>query len=130
MAVTQIIDTLDTSKGWLQASNATGANGAFVIAIKGSNSETSACKVSDVKYIILEIGIPSGIENKPITLQHLKLNFSEITNFDDLDLDSKTACARIGVMPSTIYMKPVAYADASREYKSGTMPISINVLPF
>ena len=130
MGVTQIIETLDTSKGWLEASNVTGTNGAFVIAIKGSHSETSACNLADVKYIVLEIGIPSGIENKPITLQCLKLNFSDITSFDDLELDMKTACARIGALPSTIYMKPVAYADASKEYKTGTMPISINVLPF
>lgn len=130
MAITQIIETLDIGKGWLEASNVTGANGAFFIAIKGPHSDTSACNIADVKYIVLEIGIPSGIENKPITLQFLKLNFSDITSFDDVDLNNKTACARIGTLPSTIYMRPIAYADASKEYKNGTMPISINVLPF
>lgn len=68
MGVTQIIETLDISKGWLEASNVTSTNGAFIIAIKGTQSTTDICKLDDVKYVVLEIGIPSGIENKPITL--------------------------------------------------------------
>lgn len=68
MAVTQIIEALDTSKGWLQAQNASGDHGLFIIGIKGSPAEGSSLPIDELKYVVLELGIPSGIESKPITL--------------------------------------------------------------
>ena len=130
MAVTKIIEALDTSKGWLQAQNASGEHGLFVIGIKGSPIDGSGLPIDNLKYVVLELGIPSGIENKPITLQMIKLNFDDITSFDDKDLNSKTACVKLGAMPSTIYIRPVAFGDGLKEVKEGIMPISINVLAF
>ena len=68
MAVTEIIEALDTSRGWLQAQNASGEHGLFVIGIKGAATENSALPIAELKYVVLELGIPSGIESKPITL--------------------------------------------------------------
>ena len=130
MAVTKIIENLDISKGWLQAQNASGEHGLFIIGIKNSESKSSALSLQDLKYVVLEIGIPSGIENKPITLQMVKLNFDDITSFDDSDLNAKTACVKLGVLPSTIYLRPVAYGNGIEEIKEGTIPVSINVLGF
>lgn len=130
MAVTKIIETLDISKGWLQAQNISGQHGSFIIGIKGSSTDSSAMPISDLKYVSLEIGIPSGIENKPITLQTIKLNFDDITSFDDAQLDAQTACVKIGPMPSTIYIRPIAYGSIRGEIKEGIMPVNINVLTF
>ena len=130
MAVTQIIDTLDISKGWLEVTNGSGNHGAYIIAIKGSNVESSACPISDLKYIVVEIGIPSGIKDKPITIQSIRLNFEDITSFDDANLNANTAYAKIGVVPASIFVRPIAYSDGVKEYKTGSMPVSINVLPF
>lgn len=129
MAVTQIIDKLDTDKGWLEANNISGNNGSFIIAIKGEADSSDAFNVEDLKYIVLEIGIPSGIENKPITFQMIKLNFSDITSFDDIMLNAKTACSKIAAVPSTVYIRPVAYGRLDKEVKIGKMSVSINVLP-
>ena len=60
----------------------------------------------------------------------IKLNFDDITSFDDQDLNSKTACVKLGAMPSTIYVRPVAYGNGSIEVKEGSVPVSINVLAF
>ena len=68
MAVTKIIEALDTSKGWLQAQNASGEHGLFIIGIKEAATETCALPIDELKYVVLELGIPSGIESKPITL--------------------------------------------------------------
>ena len=129
-AVVQIIDSCDISKGWLQTDNISGSTGAFIIGIKGSASKNDTFDIKDLSYIVLEIGIPSGLDAKPLSYQRVKLNFKDITSFDDIELNNKTAYAKIGPMPSTIYIKPVTFADQMKEYTTGKMPISINVLPY
>lgn len=130
MAVTNIINTLDTSKGWLQVQNISGEHGAFIIGIKGSKSESDVMPTDKITEVVLELGIPSGIENKPITLQMVKLNFNDITSFDDADLNKTTAFTKVGPLPSTIYMRPVSFSDGYTTYKEGKASIDINVLTF
>ena len=130
MGVIKIIDTLDIDKGWLQAQNVSTEHGLFIIGIKGAADDNAAISLDNLKYVVLELGIPSGIDQKPITLQMIKLNFDDTTSLDDRDLDSKTAYVKTGPMPSTIYMRPVAYSDGINEVKTGSMPISINILAF
>lgn len=115
---------------WLSLSNLSSTHGFFMIAIKGSEMADSACSLANLKYLVLELGIPSGIDEKPITFQVVKLNFDDCTSLDDPELDAKTACAKIGPMPSTIYLRAIAFSDGDTEYKSGKMPVSINILPF
>ena len=92
MAEKKLIEALDISRGWLFVENVNNTHGVFFIAIKEAATEASALPIDDLKYVVLELGIPSGIENKPITLQTIKLNFDDITSFDDKVLNSKTAC--------------------------------------
>lgn len=129
MATTQIVTELDTSKGWLEATNVTGNSGCYVIAIKEAKTASDAFDIANLKYIVLEVGIDSGITNNPITLTRLKLNFTDETS-SDASLNAKTALGRLTQMPATIYLKPIAFADETKEYTSGKMPVSINVLPF
>lgn len=126
---TKIIESLNTSNGWLQASNITGTWGCYVIGVKGEPITTDTFNINDLKYVVLEIGIDSGISGKPITLTRIKLNFNEETSLDK-ELNSKTALTKLTQMPSTIYLKPVAFADQTKEYLEGKMNVSINVIPF
>lgn len=127
--VTQIMEKLDTSTGWLSATNITGAHGCYVIGIKGTKAEGDAFDIKDLKYVVIEVGIDSGIENKPITLTRIKLNFADPTSSDE-DLNNKTALSQLVQLPSTIYLKPIAFGDQIKEYTSGKMPVSVNVIPF
>lgn len=129
MAATQIMENLNTSIGWLSATNVTGDHGCYIIGVKGTSSEDDALDIKDLKYVVLEIGIDSGIENKPITLTRVKLNFSEETS-SEKEINEKTALTKISQLPSTIYLKPIAFGDQTKEYLAGKMPVSINVLPF
>lgn len=126
--ITKIIETLDTSR-WYSVSNITGTWGCYIIGIKGESSTTDVFDIKDLKYIVLEVGIDSGIDQSPITLTRIKLNFNEETSSDP-NLNSKTALAKLTQMPSTVYLKPIAFADQNKEYLSGTINVSINVIPF
>ena len=127
--VTQIMEKLDTSTGWLSATNITGTHGCYVIGIKGTKAEGDVFDIKDLKYVVIEVGIDSGIENKPITLTRIKLNFADPTSSDE-DLNNKTALSQLVQLPSTIYLKPIAFGDQIKEYTSGKMPVSVNVIPF
>ena len=126
---TQIITELNTSLGWLEVNNITGTWGCYIVGIKGTKSDNDIFNIDDLKYVVLEVGIDSGIEGSPITLTRIKLNFNEETS-SDKNLNKKTALTKLTQMPSTIYLKPIAFADQSKEYLEGKMPISINVIPF
>lgn len=127
--MTQIISELDTSMGWLEVSNITGTWGCYIIGIKGESVESDVFDVKDLKYIVMEVGIDSGIAGSPITLTRIKLNFAEETSSDPI-LNSKTALAKLTQMPSKIYMKPIAFANDIKEYMQGKLNVSINVIPF
>ena len=126
--ITKIMSNLNTSE-WIKATSVTGNHGAYIIAIKEAKTATDICSIDDLKYVVMEVGIDSGLTDKPLTVTRIKLNFNEETS-SDLDLNAKTAFTRISQMPSTLYFKVVSYGDATKEYKEGTMPVSINVLPF
>lgn len=128
-STTQIMNKLDTSIGWLSATNITGTHGCYVVGIKGTSSDGDLFNIEYLKYVVLEIGIDSGIENSPITLTRIKLNFSDETS-SDKDLNEKTALSKLVQLPSTIYIRPVAFGDQVKEYTSGKMPVSVNVIPF
>jgi hypothetical protein len=114
---------------WKTASSITGSHGAYIIAIKGKEMEGSTVNINDLKYIILELGIDSGISGSPLTLSNVKLNFDDFTSTDK-DTNIKTAMARIGVFPTPLCYRVVAFADNSKEYKTGTLPVSINITTF
>lgn len=129
MATTQIMTNLNTAQGWLKVDNITGTWGCYIVGIKGVIADDDIFNVNDLKYVVLEVGIDSGIEGSPITLTRIKLNFNEETS-SDKNLNSKTALAKLTQMPTTIYLKPIAFADQTKEYLEGKMSVSINVIPF
>ena len=126
--ISQIIGRLDTSI-WTSVSNITGTWGCYLVGIKGESVETDTIDVKNLSYVVLEIGIDSGISQSPITITRVKLNFNEETSSDP-NLNSKTALAKLTQMPSTIHLRPIAFADQNKEYLSGTINVSVNAIPF
>lgn len=125
-----LFSTIDDSAFmWKSSSSVTGTHGAFLTAIKGTATEDDTIKLENLKYIVLELGVDSGISGKPITIQNVKLNFDERTSTDE-QFNNITAMAKIGPMPSTLYYRVIAFADSSKEYKSGSLPVSINIVKF
>ena len=114
---------------WKSATGITGSNGAYLTAIKGTATESDTISLDNLRYVVLELGIDSGISGKPITVANIKLNFNEQTSTDS-DLNKKTAMTKIGVYPSNIYYRVLVFADESKEYKEGSLPVSINTLAF
>ena len=119
----------DAAFVWKSATGITGDNGAYLTAIKGAKTDSDTISLDKLKYVILELGIESGISGKPITVANIKLNFSEQTS-TNAELNAKTAMTKIGVYPANLYYRVLAFADESKEYKSGSLPVSINTLAF
>ena len=119
----------DASFVWKSSSAVTGNHGAYLTALKGTETETDTIKLDKLSYVVVELGVESGISNKPITVANIKLNFREQTSTDE-ELNKKTAMTKIGVYPSPLYYRVLCFADESKEYKSGKLPVSINTLTF
>ena len=75
---------------WHSQTSVTGTNGAYIIAIKEEDNGSGALPVKDLKYIVMELGINSGLEGKPLTVTRTKLNFNEETS-SDASTNAKTA---------------------------------------
>ena len=130
MAAQGLFSKIDSASFvWKSSTSVTGTHGAYLTAFKGTAGENDTIKLDSLRYIVLELGIDSGINDKPITVANVKLNFSEQTSTDE-ELNKKTAMTKIGVYPSPLYYRVLAFADESKEYKSGQLPVSINTLTF
>lgn len=119
----------DASFVWKSSSAVTGTHGAYLTALKGTETETDTIKLDKLSYVVVELGVESGISGKPITVANIKLNFREQTSTDE-ELNKKTAMTKIGLYPSPLYYRVLCFADESKEYKSGKLPVSINTLTF
>lgn len=119
----------DASFVWKSSSAVVGTHGAYITALKGTATSNDTISLDKLSYIVLELGIESGVNGKPITVSNVKLNFKELTSTDE-ELNKKTAMTKIGVYPSPLYYRVLCFADESKEYKSGKLPVSINTLTF
>lgn len=128
MATTNIISRTNIDSGWVLYSLGTNI-GAYLIAIKDPKTATDTFDINELKYITMDIGIDSGIKDKPITISRVKLNFNEETS-SDADLNKKTAMTKVSQLPTDIYLRITSFADSVKEYKVGSMPVSINIAPF
>ena len=126
MAATTIIETTNIDSGWLQLSP--GENrGVYLVAIKGKKTIADAMSIDELKSVIVEIGIDSGISGHPITIQRCAFRFNE--KWGDAALDGVAALSQTSMLPKTgAFIKVVAFSDGFNEIKAGKMPISINMM--
>lgn len=130
MAVNQIITQIDTETGWLNISDHIGSRGTYLIALKGTKSDLDIFDVKDLRYIVFEFGIDSGISGEPISIFRARVDFNDQTS-SKKEINDRTAFVKLPPLPSDLYMRVVSFTDVnSKEYTKGTMPVSINMSKF
>lgn len=126
MAAVSILTESNIDSGWV--SSDIGENsGAYLIAIKGTAWESDPLPIEDLKYMTLEVGIDSGIDKHPMPVQRVFFRFD--SNSDDENLNNVATLGQLPKLPKTgTFFRVVAFSDSMKEYKSGKMPVSINIV--
>ena len=126
MAAVSILTESNIDSGWV--SSDIGENsGAYLIAIKGTAGKTDPLPIEDLRYMTIEVGIDSGIESHPIPVQRVSFRFD--SNSDDEALNNVATLGQLPKLPKAgTFFRVVAFSDTMREYKSGKMPVSINIV--
>lgn len=123
--VKNIISIMNIDKNWQKVS--IDGNDYYLIAIKEQKKEKDDIDSSTVKRIRFEIAIDSGIKNKPLTIQYVNLDFSDMTSGNN-EINKITAFAKMVNQPKEFYIRPVSIMDDKlQEIRSGRVSISINV---
>ena len=103
-------------------------NDCYIIAVKEDAGKKDIINPETIKIITFEIGIDSGIKNKPITISRFSLNFNEITSSDEM-LNKITAFTRLLNIPNSFYLRPISIDDGIKTINKGEVAIAININP-
>lgn len=115
MAAINIIEKTKID-GWHSLSGVSDNRGVYIIGIKNAPSEGDAFNIDNLKYVSLELGIDSGIDKQPITIQRVNLRFNEYTG--DETINKITALGQTSVLPKQgTYIRVVSFSDGMKEYK-------------
>lgn len=125
MSVTNIIKKVKLNNEWLSV-NLGNHNDFFLIAIKGNKEKKDTIDPKDIIKVRFEIGIDSGIKDRPLTIQFVTLNFNDVTSSSN-DLNKITAFIKIMNNPSQFYIRPVSIDTVDKTLTSGDVAISVNV---
>ena len=101
-------------------------NACYLIAIKEKETKKDTINVESVKKLRFELGIESGIEGKPITIQYINLDFNDITSGNN-EINKITAFTRLTGLPNDFYIRLTAIDDGTKEFKTGETAISVNI---
>lgn len=105
MAITKIIDNIDLNSTWAKVSLGD-LNSFYMIAIKEAKGLQDTVDPADVKAVVLEMGIESGITDKMLSIGRIVLNFDEITS-SDVEVNKITAMVKRLHEPSEFYIRPI-----------------------
>lgn len=103
-------------------------NDCYIIAVKEDAGKKDTINPETIKIITFEIGIDSGVKNKPITISRFSLNFNEITSSDEM-LNKITAFTRLLNIPNNFYLRPISIDDGVKTIHKGEVAIAININP-
>lgn len=101
-------------------------NNFYLIAIKEEKYETDVIDSQDAKNLTFEIGIDSGINDSPLTIQYVTVYFEDITSGDN-ELNKITGFTRLVNFPKVFYIRPVSINDGSKNITDGEVSISVNI---
>lgn len=107
-------------------------DGLYLIAIKEKAKKLKEKEIESnkVNKIYFEIGIDSGIKDKPITINRISLDFNDETS-DNEDINSITAFTRVQGLPKEFYIRPtkiVTYdSKAYTENIETTISVKVNI---
>jgi hypothetical protein len=126
MALSKIIEKITLGQ-WLET-DLDDQNYAYLIAVKATQAqEGDVVAPKDVRNIIFELGIESGVTNKPLTIQRVVLNFNDEISPNN-ELNEIARGAKLAHLPGDkIYIKAISVDNGKEEIKSGTVNISVNI---
>lgn len=126
MALSKIIEKITLGE-WLET-DLDDQSYAYLIAVKASSAqEGDVVAPKDVRQIVFELGIESGVTNKPLTIQRVVLNFNDEISPNN-ELNEIARGAKLTHLPGDkIFIKCVSLDDGKRQIKDGTVNISVNI---
>lgn len=99
----------------------------YMIAKKNAKKKKSDTIESTlIQRVRFEVGVASGIKNKPLTISYITLNFNDVTS-TDLEINNITAMAKHTKFPSVFYIKPIEFWDGKNIIKEGKTSMDITV---
>lgn len=123
--VKKILDNLTINGDWVKVS-LDEYNNCYLIAIKDLTQTDGFISSADVKRVRFEVGIESGITNKPLTINYFNVNFEDMTSGDN-EVNKITAFTKLTGFPSEFYIRVSSIQKGFEEIKSGKVAISLNV---
>lgn len=125
--ITSILSRIKLNSEWVTV-DMSSFNDCYAIAVKETAGKTDTINPETIKIITFEIGIDSGIKNKPITISRFSLNFNELTSSDE-ETNKLTAFAKLSGLPSNFYIRPLSMDDGKKTITTGEVAIALNINP-
>lgn len=125
MKIQKIMKKVNLNSGWTKV-NLGKFTDFYLIGKKEKKNKSDTIDSTVVQKVRFEIGVDSGIKNKPLTINYINLNFNDITS-SDVDLNAITAMTKQVKYPSEFYIKPVEFWDGKNVVKEGKTSISVTV---
>ena len=125
MSVSTITKRIKLNKDWLSV-NLGSFNDFYLIAVKDKKEKKDLLDPKDIIKVRFEIGIDSGIKDRPLTIQFVLLDFNETTSSDEIT-NKMTAFTRIMNYPSQFYIRPISIDTAEKTITSGEVNIAVNI---
>lgn len=125
--VQNILNRIKVDGKWIKM-NLDKAESFYLIAIKENVKKLIKDQIDskDIDKIYFEIGIDSGIKNKPLTIRHLTLDFKDQTSSEDIN--DITAFTKVEGLPKEFYIRVTNFVDYKGvKYLDKETAISINV---
>lgn len=125
-----IINKLKLDGTWIKVS--VNDNSFYLIAIKEKAKKLKEKEINsnDIDKISFELGIDSGIKDKPIIVSRVVLDFNDETS-EDTDINLITAFTRVQGLPKEFYIRPtkiVTYNSiAYTENIETTISVKVNI---
>jgi hypothetical protein len=125
--ITSILSRIKLNSEWVTV-DMSSFNDCYAIAVKETAGKNDTIDPETIKIITFEIGIDSGIKNKPITISRFSLNFNELTS-SDVETNKLTAFAKLSGLPSNFYIRPLSMDDGKKTITAGEVAIALNINP-
>lgn len=125
MSVSNIIKKVKLNREWLSV-NLGSFNDFYLIAIKGAKEKKDTIDPKDIIKVRFEVGIDSGIKDKPLTIQFISLDFNDITSTSN-EINKITAFSRIVNFPNQFYIRPISIDTIEKTITSGEVNIAVNI---
>lgn len=105
-------------------------NSCYLIAIKDVKGKTDTIDPKDLKKIIFDLGIDSGITDVPLPIGRVTLNFEDVLT-PESELNGKAASFRLTNIPSEFYIKAVSIIindnGVSKQVTEGEVALNVNI---